>query len=123
MTIKCVYLGVAANQKGHKLYDLNPKSLFTSKDVVCYEEVFPFLDSTPAISSPSVSQLSSQDLSILSQPNSTSSPNQTSPITNSSTISRPTKLTQPPLWLQDYVHTTILIIQTLYVAMRTMCTL
>lgn len=40
--IKCVYLGVAANQKGYKMYDLGAKSLFTSRDVSFYEEVFPF---------------------------------------------------------------------------------
>ncbi|CAN1315366.1 Retrovirus-related Pol polyprotein from transposon TNT 1-94 [Linum perenne] len=39
---QCVYLGVAAGIKGHKLLDLNTKQVFVSRDVLFHESIFPF---------------------------------------------------------------------------------
>ena len=36
--------GVSLWSKGYKLYDLNEKKLFLSRDVVFQEEIFPFLN-------------------------------------------------------------------------------
>lgn len=38
--------GVSLWSKGYKLYDLNEKKLFLSRDVVFQEEIFPFLNPT-----------------------------------------------------------------------------
>ncbi|GJT74230.1 hypothetical protein Tco_1040955 [Tanacetum coccineum] len=40
--VKCVLLGYPQNQKGYKLYDLNTKEIFLSRDVVFDETMFPF---------------------------------------------------------------------------------
>ncbi|GJZ52807.1 retrovirus-related pol polyprotein from transposon TNT 1-94 [Tanacetum coccineum] len=44
--VKCVLLGYPQNQKGYKLYDLNTKEIFLSRDVVFDETVFPFKGDT-----------------------------------------------------------------------------
>ncbi|KAL2252169.1 UNVERIFIED_CONTAM: Retrovirus-related Pol polyprotein from transposon RE1 [Sesamum indicum] len=41
---KCIFLGYALNQKGYKLYDLNKKVVFVSRDVVFKEDIFPYTD-------------------------------------------------------------------------------
>ncbi|GJU12707.1 RmlC-like cupins superfamily protein [Tanacetum coccineum] len=43
--IKCVLLGYPMNQKGYRLYNLQTQEVFTSRDVVFKEDVFPFKDS------------------------------------------------------------------------------
>lgn len=48
---KCIYLGVATSQKGFKVFNLKTKTLFSSRDVVCYEEVFTFTSSLEDLSS------------------------------------------------------------------------
>ncbi|GKE01523.1 retrovirus-related pol polyprotein from transposon TNT 1-94, partial [Tanacetum coccineum] len=42
--IKCVLLGYTMNQKGYRLYNLQTQEVFTSRDVVFKEDVFPFKD-------------------------------------------------------------------------------
>ncbi|XP_019181692.1 PREDICTED: uncharacterized protein LOC109176758 [Ipomoea nil] len=39
---KCIFLGYGNNTKGYKMYDISSKELFMSRDVVMYEQVFPF---------------------------------------------------------------------------------
>ncbi|KAM1539357.1 hypothetical protein ACFX10_004158 [Malus domestica] len=39
---KCVFLGYPQGQKAYKLYDLSTKKIFTSRDVVFHENVYPF---------------------------------------------------------------------------------
>ncbi|XP_071715279.1 uncharacterized protein [Rutidosis leptorrhynchoides] len=39
---KCVFLGYSSVKKGYKLYGLESKSLFISRDVKFYENIFPF---------------------------------------------------------------------------------
>lgn len=38
---KCIYLGCAPNHKGFKIFDFKSKSLFVSRGVVCFEDIFP----------------------------------------------------------------------------------
>lgn len=61
--VKCVYLGVASNKKGHKIYDLTTKRLFASRDVVWYKEVFPFLNEffIESANPPLISPITSKD--------------------------------------------------------------
>ena len=44
----CVFLGYPTGIKGYKLYDVNTKQIFVSRDVVFHEEVFPFHSLTDA---------------------------------------------------------------------------
>lgn len=39
---KCIYLGLASHQKGAKVYDIEKHQHFVSRDVVHYEQIFPF---------------------------------------------------------------------------------
>ncbi|KAL0380888.1 UNVERIFIED_CONTAM: Retrovirus-related Pol polyprotein from transposon TNT 1-94 [Sesamum angustifolium] len=39
---RCVFVGYAFGQKGYKLYDLDDKVLFVSRDVVFHEGIFPY---------------------------------------------------------------------------------
>ena len=41
---KCVFMGYPFGQKGWKLFDLDSKQFFVSRDVKFFEDVFPFLD-------------------------------------------------------------------------------
>lgn len=42
-TTCCIFLGYPYAQKGYKLYDLNNKRIFISRDVQFHENIFPFL--------------------------------------------------------------------------------
>ncbi|KAL0387398.1 UNVERIFIED_CONTAM: Retrovirus-related Pol polyprotein from transposon RE1 [Sesamum radiatum] len=48
---KCVFLGYPLGQKGFKLFDLISQTYLVSRDVVFYENVFPFSDSPTSRSS------------------------------------------------------------------------
>lgn len=39
---KCVFLGYPVGVKGYQLYDISKRQLFVSRDVVFFEDVFPF---------------------------------------------------------------------------------
>lgn len=39
---KCVFLGYVVGQKAFKLFDLENQKIFVSRDVIFYEDVFPF---------------------------------------------------------------------------------
>ncbi|KAK9129540.1 hypothetical protein Sjap_010027 [Stephania japonica] len=41
---KCIFLGFGAGIKGYKLYDLNNYQIFFSRNVIFYEDIFPFPD-------------------------------------------------------------------------------
>lgn len=51
-TNSCVFLGYAHNQKGYKLLELSGKKMFVSRDVVFYEDKFPFATSSISSDSP-----------------------------------------------------------------------
>jgi hypothetical protein len=42
MGIRCVLLGYPPGQKGYKLYNLQTKEVFCSRDVIFHETMFPF---------------------------------------------------------------------------------
>lgn len=39
---KCVFLGVASNSKAYILYDMDDDKVFNSRDVKCFEKIFPY---------------------------------------------------------------------------------
>jgi len=39
---KCVFLGYSNEKNGYKMFSLDTKSVFFSRDVIFYENVFPF---------------------------------------------------------------------------------
>jgi Reverse transcriptase (RNA-dependent DNA polymerase) len=41
--VKCVFVGYPFGQKGYRVYDLETKKIFVSRDVVFHEKMFPFL--------------------------------------------------------------------------------
>ncbi|OMP05523.1 Integrase, catalytic core [Corchorus capsularis] len=43
---RCVFLGYPYGQKGYKVYDLESKKIFVSRDVVFHEHIYPFLQPT-----------------------------------------------------------------------------
>jgi hypothetical protein len=50
--IRCVFLGYPYSQKGYRLYDLDHHKTFISRDVLFYEDHFPFSQTTLKPSSP-----------------------------------------------------------------------
>jgi hypothetical protein len=48
---RCVFLGYPIGQKAYKLYDLTTHKMFTSRDVVFHETIFPY-ESIPSTSTP-----------------------------------------------------------------------
>lgn len=44
---RCIFIGYPLGQKGYRVYDLETKKIFTSRDVVFHEHVFPFSNSPP----------------------------------------------------------------------------
>ncbi|GLT64493.1 hypothetical protein SLA2020_369820 [Shorea laevis] len=39
---KCIFVGYPLGKKGYKLYDLETQQIFTSRDVIFYEHIFPY---------------------------------------------------------------------------------
>jgi transposase InsO family protein len=50
--IRCVFLGYPYSQKGYRLYNLDHHKTFILRDVLFYEDHFPFSQTTPKPSSP-----------------------------------------------------------------------
>jgi Reverse transcriptase (RNA-dependent DNA polymerase)/gag-polypeptide of LTR copia-type/Integrase core domain/GAG-pre-integrase domain/Retrotransposon gag protein len=44
---KCVFVGYPFGQKGYRVFDLETKEIFVSRDVIFHENVFPFLNPNP----------------------------------------------------------------------------
>ena len=44
---KCILLGFPSGTKGWKLFDLEQKDVFVSRDVTFQEKIFPYMDNTP----------------------------------------------------------------------------
>ncbi|GKD00950.1 retrovirus-related pol polyprotein from transposon TNT 1-94 [Tanacetum coccineum] len=106
--VKCVLLGYPQNQKGYKLYDLNTKEIFLSRDVVFDETVFPFKGDTfthPNIT-PSLPTFGDIFLDEENDPNiPTQLPNTTNPVSNNERIQtrRSSRQSAKPSWLKDFV--------------------
>ena len=41
---KCIFIGYPHGQKGWRVYDLRTKKILVSRDVVFYEDMFPYMD-------------------------------------------------------------------------------
>lgn len=113
----CVFVGYPTGVKRYKLYDIQNKNFFFSRDVVFHEDVFPF-KSLPSSQQPLdpfsqvVLPIPTADLipspSISLPPSSTTSPadfHSPSPPSHNSqnlTLRRSTRLTKPPSYLKDF---------------------
>ena len=49
---RCIFLGYTFGYKGYKLYDLQTRKVFHSRDVIFYENIFPFKKDTYQIGNP-----------------------------------------------------------------------
>jgi hypothetical protein len=105
--IRCVFLGYPYSQKGYRLYDLDHHKIFISRDVIFYEDHFPFSQTTPKPSSPvlpipfnlpdDVTTHSSPIVEAPVAPSTTQTTHSPPPITQ-----RSTRSTQPPAYLCDF---------------------
>ncbi|XP_075098999.1 uncharacterized protein LOC142175892 [Nicotiana tabacum] len=85
--MRSVLLAYAAHQKGYMLLDLEHSVFFISRDIVFYEDLFPFqsldLDSTP---------IAIQHLAVIH--------------THGKEIRKSGRVSKPPIWMQDYIPPT-----------------
>ncbi|KAK9125652.1 hypothetical protein Scep_014498 [Stephania cephalantha] len=108
-SFKSVFLGYAPAQKAYRLYNFSNNSVFVSRDVVFYENVFPFRSSSfsssdsPMLPLPLADDSDSPSLSVPSQvlPVSPTSPSFVIP-------KRSTRIKNPPGWLNDFVTNVII---------------
>lgn len=89
----CIFLGYPVGQKANKLFDLTTHQMFTSRDVVFHETIFPY-ESIPPTSSTSVPVL---PLSV----SDTSQPDPIPPVPQSPPVPK-TVSSQPPLVVDPY---------------------
>ncbi|XP_019257850.1 PREDICTED: uncharacterized protein LOC109236082 [Nicotiana attenuata] len=125
--IKSVFLGYSPTQKGYKLYNIEQRSIFVSRDVVFHEDVYPFQYNTEDFRVFSQSTSIVNNDCLLSPIGSTGDesfetahidttanvPAHEMHATSSSipsnaeegTISRKSgRTTRPPIWLKDYIR-------------------
>lgn len=99
--IKPVLVGYASTHKAYKLYNLTDRSIFISRDVVFYEDIFPFQNNNDiknfVLSIPIVGTEYTDSQSH------TSSPANDNPH-ESSFSRRSQRHRQPPIWMQDYAN-------------------
>ncbi|KAF8401062.1 hypothetical protein HHK36_014365 [Tetracentron sinense] len=119
---KCTFVGYPYGQKGYRLFDLQSKEFFTSRDVVFHEEIFPFQPiepnpsnpSSPAVlplpipdhaNSPTSDNIPPPAAPHTTTPEDTPSPLPSDPITIAPPPCEPphpTRIRRPPSYLQDY---------------------
>lgn len=110
--IKCIFLGYLQGQKAYKLYDLTSKRIFSSRDVIFYEDTFPYRSSSSTLCSipNSFSHMnldnSGMDLTFVhtddvSIPASPLHSDQVLIPSNSLVLHRSSRETHPPRWLDD----------------------
>ncbi|KAL2227014.1 UNVERIFIED_CONTAM: Retrovirus-related Pol polyprotein from transposon RE2 [Sesamum indicum] len=100
---KCVFVGYPLGQKGYKVYDLESKSFFASRNVIFHEDQFPFCSNTLPLAVIPLTE-DTNDTSLDSTDNTTSSP----PATQSSpdtvpVIRRSIREHHKPSWLNYFV--------------------
>lgn len=96
-SFKCALLGMAPNQKGYVLYNIDLNTTLVSKDVIFYEDHFPFYSNPTSLPSPETSDPSPDPLpSVPSYPSIPSSP-------DPSESHKPARLRAKPAWLSDYI--------------------
>lgn len=106
----CVFIGYPTGIKGYKLYDIQTKQVFVSRDVVFHKEVFPFhsfTDVNPTVDPFTDLVLPSPSLNSPIPPNQHTTPNSPIPpdqyttlnslfLDNTSPVSIPHTLSQIP---------------------------
>lgn len=118
--ITCIYLGFQAGIKGYKLYDLNKKRVFMTRDVIFHETIFPFTDSNfenkatgfPSLPLPlDLQDNSTEDIgcmesgSVSPQEGTTS----VSPGPGLPTLRHSTRIKTHPSWLSNFVTSQVLV--------------
>ncbi|GAU40777.1 hypothetical protein TSUD_26570 [Trifolium subterraneum] len=112
---RCISLGFKPGMKGHILFDLKSKELFISRDVVFFENVFPYCDKKHNINEPSSSRVTSDsydDLTFLHHSHTpphhtTSSKNQHITLTDNPQTNHPPYTPNPPSTSIQTNHPTI----------------
>ncbi|KAL2236700.1 UNVERIFIED_CONTAM: Retrovirus-related Pol polyprotein from transposon RE2 [Sesamum indicum] len=107
---KCMFIGYPLGQKAYKVYDLETKSIFVSKNVIFHEDQFPFsTHNTAPISVPLPNIPLTDDVDDILPPSSSSSgspPSLDSPICSSPVfvpaIQKSTRTHHRPAWLNDF---------------------
>jgi hypothetical protein len=97
---RCLFLGYPYGQKGYRLYDLDRHKIFVSRDVLFYEDQFPFAHSPPKATHPVLPYPfyfpEQSEATLPPSPD----PSLTMPLP--STSRRSTRTTQPPSYLRDF---------------------
>ncbi|KAL2232574.1 UNVERIFIED_CONTAM: Retrovirus-related Pol polyprotein from transposon TNT 1-94 [Sesamum indicum] len=120
---KCIFLGYANNQKGYRVYDIDKKIIFTSRDVIFKENIFPYVNecSDPINSSdnqtynqPNTSIIEDQDdedtylhpnIKTVEEHTSNTDPHEPEQISENVYLRRSKRHISRPTKLQDYVCT------------------
>lgn len=66
--IKCVFIGYPVGQKAYKLFELSTRRVFTSRDVIFHENVFPYAHDEPSFVPPSLGMTSGPIPNTISDP-------------------------------------------------------
>ncbi|XP_070014714.1 uncharacterized protein [Nicotiana sylvestris] len=123
--MRSVLLGNVAHQKGYKLLDLENRVFFISRDVVFYEDIFPFhtiedsseplfLNMTPVpikdfaeepndVAS-SIAGNHPEDIPHSVEHNNIDSPRNSFAPPHAEETRKSTRVSKPPIWLKDYVR-------------------
>ncbi|KAL0448135.1 UNVERIFIED_CONTAM: Retrovirus-related Pol polyprotein from transposon TNT 1-94 [Sesamum latifolium] len=104
---KCVFLGYVQDEKGYKVFDIDNKVAFVSRDVKFHEYGFPYLTTHSSSVSDSVVILNPISDTIPLPPSSSSTSSlvpveESSPPPVSAVTSKPHRQIRPPVWLKDF---------------------
>ena len=117
---KCVFIGYVPSLKAYKAYDLHSHHIYISRDIVFYENIFPYHNIFLFVSNPSLSSIpvDVDTIDVLSISHSSThydSSISTLPVLLSTSISTPlvlsprhsTQVKRKPTWLNDFVSNII----------------
>lgn len=100
---KCVFLGYPVGQKAYKLYDIETSQVFTSRDVIFHEDIFPY----ESISLSSAQTDSVIPVAILDSSSIQPAPADSIPANSATSPAAPVRRSQrshvPPAALRDYI--------------------
>lgn len=104
-----IFIGYPFGQKGYKIYDLKSKTIYTSRDVLFYEQIFPYRNYHDHPSSQPVLPLPISEIhNDLHVPSSENHSPCNSRIEISNSQDHPVRYRRPPRYLNDYIcNTTI----------------
>ncbi|XP_075082273.1 uncharacterized protein LOC142166803 [Nicotiana tabacum] len=106
---KSVFIGYSEVQKGYRLFDLDTKTIFVSRDVIFREHIFPFRETITELEDSFSTQMSvpiQPDSSITPASEITAIPDPGMMEPTDAQGSRKTiRTSKPPVWLKDYQTT------------------